>query len=66
MKTEPAKTSKLKKIGQYLDKDLNETIFSACDDKVKVEIPEGLFFCSEEDIEMFYTAAKKAFARVAR
>ena len=44
LETGQIKPIELKKIGQYLDKDLNETIFRALDDKVKVEIPEGLFF----------------------
>ena len=66
MKTEQIKTSELKKIGQYYDKNLNQTTFRALGDKMKVEIPEGLVFSSEEDIEMFYTEVKKAFARVTR
>ena len=62
LETEP---SKLKKIGQYYDKDLNETTFKSLGNKIKVEIPKGLLFCSEGDIEAFYTEAKKALARVA-
>lgn len=57
--------SELKKVGQYYDNDLNETVFRTLGDKIKVEIPEGLHFYSEEDIQMFYTAAKKALKRLA-
>ncbi len=64
LKTEQIETGKLKKIGQYLDKDLNETIFRALDDGIKVEIPEGLILYSVEDIKWFCAAAKRAFARV--